>query len=77
MCREHYAGGAGGGVHFAPPDSLGERQANARLISRALQMRDLLLAIELHVRNGANAREGHELRLSVQETLEYLGVLPK
>ncbi len=37
----------------------------------------LLLAIELHVRNGADAREGHELRLSVQETLEYLGVLPK
>ena len=76
MCREHYKGGPGGGVHFAPADSLGERQANAALIARAPAMRDLLLAIELHVRKGADPREGHELRLSVQEMLEYFGILP-
>jgi hypothetical protein len=76
MCREHYKGGPVGGNYFAPSDSLGERQANARLIARAPAMRDLLLAIELHVRKGADPREGHELRLSVQETLEFLGVLP-
>ena len=76
MCREHYAGGAGGGVHFAPSDSLGERQANARLISRAWAMRELLVAIESHIQRGAPREEGLELRESVREMLEYLGVLP-
>jgi hypothetical protein len=82
MCREHYRGGLVGGNYFAPPDSLGERQANARLISRAPAMRDLLLALELHMRVAGNKRqaehaaEGRELRVSVQEMLEYLGILP-
>jgi hypothetical protein len=77
MCREHYQGGPGGN-YFAPPDSLGERQANARLISRALAMRDLLFAIEKHIRNGADPVEGKELRISIQEMLEFLlpGVFP-
>jgi len=76
MCREHYKGGPGGGVHFAPSDSLGERQANARLIARAPAMLDLLLAIEMHARGPRDSRAGHELRVSVQEMLEHLGVLP-
>ena len=78
MCREHYVGGPVGGNYFAPPDSLGERQANARLISRALMMRDLLFAIEKHIRAGADPAEGRELRISIQECVEFLlpGVFP-
>jgi hypothetical protein len=32
MCREHYQGGPGGGVYFAPPETLEERKANAQVI---------------------------------------------
>jgi hypothetical protein len=32
MCREHYSGGLIGGHHFAPPEDLEERKANAAVI---------------------------------------------
>lgn len=32
MCREHYTGGPGGGVHFSPSPDLEERKANALVI---------------------------------------------
>jgi len=44
LCREHYQGGPGG-HYFAPPKTLAERQANARLVLEAVQRYDELLLV--------------------------------
>lgn len=45
LCREHYKGGSPGGNYFAPPETLAERQANARLVLAAVQRYDELLLV--------------------------------